>query len=160
MPSPTSKDIPDPALLTMPTGSILGQASTLSSTSTSSLCFPSRSIYSTLHQSRGTFYNVNWTTSFPCPKPSALFPLPLKKIHILCHIPSRSLILSSCLPPSIFTAFQPHWPSFHPSDRPRSPTSRSIHGALSPGLIHDWLLITIRISAQASSPRILPDDHF
>ena len=70
LPSPTSKDIPGLVPLTMPTGGVFGQVSTLSSMSAASLL----PLYSPGTTAVESFTNKNWTMSFPCPKP--LSPLP------------------------------------------------------------------------------------
>lgn len=130
------KDIPELVLLTMPTESSLAK-SPPSPLCQQPLCFPSCStLLHPVPRPWNLLTNKNWTVIPLPPKPSALFPLPIKKIHTLCHISSGSSILcpfcllSSYLPSSLFSAFQPH-SLLYPSERPRSPLAAPSYRAFS-----------------------------
>ena len=76
LPSPTSKDIPGLVPLTMPTGGVLGQVSTLSSMSAASLLPFSLTLLPRYH-SRGMFYKQKLDYVIPLPQtpqPSSLCP--------------------------------------------------------------------------------------
>ena len=124
------------------------------------LCFPSCSLCSTLYHSHGIFYKQKLDCHSPAPKP--LSPLPFahkENPYPLSHILRVQHSLSFLSPLIILTllfiqclstplAFSTHQRGQgHPLAAPS-------YGAFSPGLIHDWLLTTIQISAQASSSRI------
>ena len=114
LPNPTSKDIPDLVLLTMPTGGIFGQVSPLSSMSTASLLPLLLTLLHPVPQPWNLLQTKIGLCHSPAPKPLSPLPFAHKENPYFCHISSWSSILcpfwllSSYLPSSLFSAFQPH----------------------------------------------------